>query len=122
MRTTKEISEALFDGMHELSVAVGARTVPAPELHTILENLEAAGGHNLARLLERLAAGVERSPYECGADDDDRCEPPLRARRVTGLLRKAARDAQEIMLCLEAAHVEIAGHGRRDLALTLRSA
>lgn len=102
MRSTSELGIELFDGMHHLSVAVTGRVVPAPELCEILSNLEAAGGYNLAELLTRLAQGIERS-FQIG----EAADPALRGRVVAALTRKAADHAQQIALCLEAAHCEI---------------
>ena len=103
MRSTSELGIELFDGMHHLSVAVTGRVVPALEACDILSNLEAAGGYNLAELLTRLAQGIERSFQVEEADD-----PAIRGRLVAALTRRAAEHAQQIALCLEAAHCEIA--------------
>jgi len=103
MRSTSELGIELFDGMHHLSVAVTGRVVPPPEACDILSNLEAAGGYNLAELLTRLAQGIERS-----FQIEETADPALRGRLVAALTRKAADHAQQIALCLEAAHCEIA--------------
>ncbi|HWU46115.1 MAG TPA: hypothetical protein VN133_05095 [Humibacter sp.] len=117
MRTTQEIGDDLFDGMRELSVAVVGRPIPAPELYVILGNLEAAGGYNLAELLGRLAIGLERSLDEYNVYEDDGADPSHRVRLTKALLRRAASHAQQITLCLEAAHCEIAGQGHHGRAV-----
>lgn len=103
MRSTSELGIELFDGMHHLSVAVAGRVVPAREARDILSNLEAAGGYNLAELLTRLAQGIERS-----SQIEEAADPAIRGRLVAALTRKAADHAQQIALCLEAAHWELA--------------
>ena len=113
MRTTKQIGDELFDGMRELSVAILGRAVPGPELYTILGNLEAAGGYSLGELLGRLATGLERSVDEYAVYEDDGSDPAHRVRLAAALLREAGSHARRVALCLEAAHVEIAGQGHR---------
>ncbi|MEN2742739.1 hypothetical protein ABCS02_33605 [Microbacterium sp. X-17] len=103
MRSTSELSIELFDGMHHLSVAVVGRVVPPPEACEILANLEAAGGYNLAEVLTRLAQGIERS-----FQTEEAADLAIRGRLVAALTRKAADHAQQIALCLGAAHCEIA--------------
>lgn len=103
MRSTSELGIELFDGMHHLSVAVAGRVIPAPEACDILANLEAAGGYNLAEVLTRLAQGIERS-----FQIEEAVDPAIHGRLVAALTRKAADHAQQIALCLEAAHWEIA--------------
>lgn len=103
MRSTSELGIELFDGMHHLSVAVTGRVVPAPEACDILSNLEAAGGYNLAEVLTRLAQGIERSFQK-----EEAADPARRGRLVAALTHKAAEHAEQIALCLEAAHCEIA--------------
>lgn len=103
MRSTSELSIELFDGMHHLSVAVAGRVVPPAEACEILSNLEAAGGYNLAEVLARLAQGIERS-----FQTEEAVDPAIRGRLVAALTRKAADHAQQIALCLDAAHRDIA--------------
>lgn len=105
MRSTSEIGNDLFDGMHYLSVAVAGRALPAAELCEILTNLEGAGGYNLAEILGRLALGIERSLW--GSEETD--DSAIRQRLIAALARKAADHASQIALCLAAAHTEIEG-------------
>ena len=102
MRSTRELSIELFDGMHPLSVTVTGRPVPAHELCDILANLEAAGGYNFGEALSRLARGFERSLRE-----DEGFPTSVRERLIVCLVRRAAEQAQQIALCLEAARYEL---------------
>jgi hypothetical protein len=102
MRSTREIGIELFDGMHHLSVTVTGRPIPAHELCDILANLEAAGGYNFGEVLSRLARGFERSLRE-----DETSLASVRERLVACLVRRAAEQAQQIALCLEAARCEL---------------
>lgn len=102
MRSTTEIGIELFDGMHHLSVTVAGRPIPAPELRDILANLEAAGGYNFGEVLSRLATGFERSLRE-----DETSPTSVRERLIACLVRRAAEQAQQIALCLEAARCEL---------------
>lgn len=102
MRSTKQISIDLFDGMHHLSVTVIGRPIPAHELCDILANLEAAGGYNFGEVLSRLARGFERSLRE-----DETSLTSVRERLIACLVRRAAEQAQQIALCLEAARFEL---------------
>lgn len=108
MRSTSEIGIELFDGMHHMSTAVTGRAVPVSELCDILANLEGAG-YNLSEMLTRLVGGFERSLC-----DDEIHNRALRERLVIALARKAADHAQQIALCLEAAHCEAAALATAD--------
>lgn len=110
MRSTREIGIELFDGMHHLSVTVAGRAIPAQELRDILANLEAAGGYNFGEVLSRLARGFERSLSE-----DETSSTSVRERVVAALIRRAAEQAQQISLCLEAARWELEAMAPRDL-------
>lgn len=102
MRSTREIGIELFDGMHHLSATVAGRPITARELCDILVNLEAAGGYNFGEVLTRLARGFERS-----LSQDEASPLSIRERRVAALVRRAAEQAQQIALCLEAARWEL---------------
>ena len=102
MRSTREISIELFDGMHHLSLTVTGRHIPAHELYDILANPEAAGGYNFGEALSRLARGFERSLRE-----DEGFPTSVRERLIVCLVRRAAEQAQQIALCLEAARYEL---------------
>lgn len=102
MRSTREIGIELFDGMHHLSVTVTGRPIPEHELYVILTNLEAAGGYNFGEVLSRLARGFERSRRE-----DEVSPTSVRERLIACLVRRAAEQAQQIALCLEAARCEL---------------
>ena len=104
MRSAKEIGIELFDGMHHLSVTVTGRPIPADELCDIIASLEAAGGYNFGEVLSRLARGFERSLRE-----DETSPTSVRERLIACLVRRAAEQAQEIALYLEAARCELEG-------------
>lgn len=111
MRSPREIGIELFDGMHQLSVTVTGRPIPAHELCEILASLEAAGGYNFGEVLSRLARGFERS-----LRDDETSPISVRERLIACLVRRAAEQAQEIALCLEAACCELETLAPRDVS------
>ena len=110
MRSPREIGIELFDGMHHLSVTVTGRPIPADELCDIIASLEAAGGYNFGEVLSRLARGFERSLRE-----DETSPTSVRERLIACLVRRAAEQAQEIALYLEAARCELEGLAPPDV-------
>lgn len=113
MRSTREIGIELLDGMHHLSVTVTGRPIPAHELYDILANLEGAGGYNFGEVLSRLVRGFERSLRE-----DETSPISVRERLVAALVRRAAEQAQQIALCLEAACCELEALAPQDLEIS----
>lgn len=111
MCTTTQLGNELYDGMHDLSVAVLGRSVPAPELYGILGNLKFAGGYYLAELLGRLADGIEKSIDEYDVYEVGGGNPASRAALAASLMEGAATHAAKIGEYLEAAHSAIAGQG-----------
>lgn len=129
MRGTERLAGELYDDMHDLSVAVMGRAVPAPELYDILGNLKFAGGYYLAELLGRLADGIERSLDEFEVYEANGGDPVAHAMLAASMLQGAAAHAERVGRLLEEAHTAIAfqghhgpradaeGSGVRDAAL-----
>lgn len=115
MYDTDQLASELYDGMHDLGVAVLGRAVPAPELYGILGNIKSAGGYYLGELLERLADGIERSVDEYEVYEDDGGDPVLRAALAASLIQGAAAHATRVAQCLEAAQSAIAAQGHHGL-------
>lgn len=115
MTSTNQLSDELYDGIRELSVAVLGRSVPAPELYPILGNLKFAGGYFLAELLGRLADGIEWSVDEYDVYEVDKSSPYANAALAASLMQGAAAHAAKVAQYLEAAHSAIAGQGHNGL-------
>lgn len=108
---TRDIANDLYDGMHDLSVAVMRRVVSPPELYTILGNLKLASGYYLEELLGRLADGVERSIAELELYHADGGDAAANVAQAIAWLKIAQQGARGVAAQLEAAHSAIAPIG-----------
>lgn len=113
MSYTEKLAAELADEMHELSVAVLGRAVPAPELYEVLGNVKLAAGSLLAELLGRLADGIERSIDEFEVYEARGGSPVTNAAAAASLLQGAAAHADRVLRLLDEAQTAICWQGHR---------